>query len=97
MELGTLKIRIFQWAGWLSVIVGLFALAMLNISLLSGYDTPFNDRFSLFIVLSILFGTLACFRRTSRTLGLWGIALAIFLILFMGVMFFLGWAIVPFP
>ena len=97
MELGTLKVRIFHWAGWASVIIGLFALAIVNISILSGYDTPFSDRLSLFIFLSLLFGALACVRRVSRTLGLWGIFLAVFLMLFMGVMFILGWTIVPFP
>lgn len=97
MELGTLKIRIFHWAGWVSVVVGLFALAMVNISLLSGYDTPFSDQLSLFILLSLLCGAAACFRQASRTLGLWGIFLAVFLIIFMGIMFILGWAIVPFP
>lgn len=97
MELGTLKVRIFHWAGWVSVTVGLFALAIVNISILSGYDTPFSDRLSLFIFLSLLFGAFACLRRASRTLGLWGIFLAFFLMLFMGVMFILGWTIVPFP
>ncbi|KGR85066.1 hypothetical protein [Lysinibacillus odysseyi] len=97
MELDTLKIRVFHWAGWISVIIGLFALAILNITLLSGYDTPFSDRLSLFIFLSLLFGAIACLQRMSRTLGLWGIFLAFFLILFMGVMFLLGWFIIPFP
>lgn len=97
MELGTLKTSIFHWSGWVSVIVGLFALGIINFSLLSGYDTPFSDRLSLFIFLSFAFGVVACFRRASRSLGLWGIFLAIFLLLFMGVIFFLGWVIIPFP
>ncbi|MGM9951537.1 MAG: hypothetical protein ACI33P_15490 [Lysinibacillus sp.] len=97
MELGTLKIRIFHWAGWASVVIGLFALAIVNISLLSGYDTPFSDRLSMFILLSIVFGGAASSQRSSRPLGLWGISLACFLALFMGVMFILGWIIVPFP
>ncbi len=97
MEFGTLKISIFHWAGWASVVIALFALAIVNLSLLSGYDTPFSDRLSMFILLSMVFGGVASFRRSSRPLGLWGISLALFLVLFMGVMFILGWVIVPFP
>ena len=97
MELGSLKTSMFHWAGWVGVTVGLFALAIVNISILSGYDTPFSDRLSLFIFLALLFGALACIRKSSRILGIWSILLALFLIIFMGIIFFLGWVIVPFP
>ncbi|WP_156187595.1 hypothetical protein [Peribacillus loiseleuriae] len=40
MELGTIKQKFFLSIGWLSVVMGLTSLAILNIFLLWGYDIP---------------------------------------------------------
>ncbi|WP_376869411.1 hypothetical protein [Bhargavaea changchunensis] len=52
---------------------------------------------SLWISVIIISGLVSLVGKNSRPLGLWGIGIALFLILFTGVIFFLGWAIVPFP
>ncbi|WP_157297467.1 hypothetical protein [Bhargavaea sp. CC-171006] len=87
----------FQVFGWFSVIIGILALALLNITLLSGYDSSFTNQMSLWISVIIISGLVSLVGKNSRPLGLWGIGIALFLILFTGVIFFLGWAIVPFP
>ncbi|MGM9920575.1 MAG: hypothetical protein ACI33O_04965 [Bhargavaea sp.] len=72
-------------------------MALLNITLLSGYDSSFTNQMSLWISVIIISGLVSLVGKNSRPLGLWGIGIALFLILFTGVIFFLGWAIVPFP
>ncbi|MFC7364647.1 hypothetical protein ACFQQH_05830 [Bhargavaea changchunensis] len=97
MELDRVKHISFQVFGWFSVIIGILALALLNITLLSGYDSSFTNQMSLWISVIIISGLVSLVGKNSRPLGLWGIGIALFLILFTGVIFFLGWAIVPFP
>ncbi|MFB5089605.1 hypothetical protein PGC35_20885 [Psychrobacillus sp. PGGUH221] len=97
MELGSIKKIIFPGLGWLSVIMGLLSLAIINVSLLSGYDVPLANTFSSWVLISAVFGIISVFNQKSRTLGLWGMSISIFIGLFFVTIFGLGWTIVPFP
>lgn len=83
--------------GWISVIIGLIMLFTFNIGLLTNYETPLDDYYSLVISLSFLFGFIALFSKRSRSLGIWGLGIGVFILLFLVIFFFLGWMIVPFP
>ena len=97
MEFSSIKNKLFQYAGWSSVILGLIPLAIFNVSLLSNFDAPFSDQYSLFILGCFLFAIISCFNKHSRSLGKWGLFLGFYLTLFIFTIFFLGWLIVPFP
>ncbi|SDE93425.1 hypothetical protein [Bhargavaea beijingensis] len=97
MELDKVKVVSFRIIGWFSVITGVLALLLLNISMLSGYDISFMEQLSFWVSAILISGLVSLFGRHSRPLGLWGIGIALFLIFFTGVIFFLGWMIVPFP
>lgn len=97
MELGTIKQRVFLWVGWLSIISGLISFTVLNIFLLWGYNVPFGNNISLWFLITIIPGIVSTINRNSRSLGLWGLGLGLYMGLFVVVMFFLGWTINPFP
>ncbi len=98
MELGTIKNTILQSCGWMSVMMGLIALALINISLLSGYEGSLTNLFSSsWVIIALVFGIISIFNKKSRSLGLWGLGLCIYLAFFVAVIFVLGWTIVPFP
>ncbi|MCR8853608.1 hypothetical protein [Lysinibacillus fusiformis] len=95
MELGALKKIIFNVFGWASVSTGLWTLIMVNSWIIVGYGAPFTSKN--FITLTIVFGFIAILSRPSRSLGKWGLFIGGYLILFMIVLFFVGWSITPFP
>jgi hypothetical protein len=97
MELGTIKQQIFQWIGWLSIVTGLISIAVINIYLLWGLNVPLGNNLSLWLWVTFILGIIAIFNKKSRSLGLWGIGLGLYLGLFYMVMFILGWMINPFP
>lgn len=97
MELNKVKLKSFQVLGWFSVITGIIALALLNISMLSGYDLSFMEQLSFWISSILISGLIALFGRNSRSLGLWGLGIAVYLGIFTAVIFILGWVIMPFP
>ena len=95
MELGALKQSIFNVFGWASVSLGLWTLIMINSWIIVGYGAPFTSKN--FIILIFIFGIIATISKSSRSLGMWGIYLGCYLVLFMIVIFFVGWFIIPFP
>jgi len=95
MELGALKQSIFNVFGWASVSLGLWTLIMINSWIIVGYGAPFTSKN--FIILIFIFGIIATISKSSRSLGMWGIYLGCYLVLFMIVIFFVGWFINPFP
>ena len=95
MELGALKQSIFNVFGWASISLGLWTLIMINSWIIVSYDAPFTSRN--FIILIFIFGIIATISKSSRSLGMWGIFLGCYLVLFMIVIFFVGWFIIPFP
>ncbi|MBD7944274.1 hypothetical protein MKZ20_01605 [Psychrobacillus sp. FSL K6-2684] len=99
MELVTLKRfdRILNIAGWIGILSGLAALFFLNIGILTNFAIDINSLYSIAVGLTIILSVLALFSRTSRSLGVWGIGLGVFLMLFQTVIFFLGWMVIPFP
>lgn len=97
MELGALKNTLIQGMGWLSVVIGLVSLAILNISLLSGYNLQIENKFSSWVFFSAILGVISLINKKSRTLGLWGLGISIFIGVFVMTIFVLGWTIVPFP
>jgi len=97
MELETLKQDIFRWAGWISLVIGLFVLAMINISLISGYSMPLANQFSLLVFLSVVLSIIVLFPKHSRSLGIWGLLICLYIGFFATAVFFLGWMINPFP
>lgn len=97
MELGKMKMTIFQGLGWLSVILGLFTLMIINISLVSGYEVPLMDNLSFWLSITIISSLLSSFNKKSRSLGLWGLGLCVYIGLFIVCILFLGRIIAPFP
>lgn len=97
MELGTIKSTIIQGLGWMSVVMGLISLAIINLSMLSGYNLPIGNKFSSWVLISLVFGIISLLNKKSRSLGLWGLGISIFIGLFVFTIFVLGWTIVPFP
>ncbi|MGN4123721.1 hypothetical protein ACMGD3_01630 [Lysinibacillus sphaericus] len=97
MELGALKQSIFNVFGWASVSLGLWTLIMINSWIIIGYDAPLTSNSSTIIILTFIFGILAAIPKSSRSLGKWGIFLGCYLVLFMIVIFLVGWSITPFP
>ncbi|WP_071393343.1 hypothetical protein [Bacillus tuaregi] len=97
MELGPMKQRIFLSIGWLSVIMGLVSLVTLNIFLLWNYDIPIVGDIFFWISLTLISGVVSIFNKNSRSLGLWGLGIGVYLGAFVVVMFVLGWAVTPFP
>lgn len=65
MELGTIKSTVLQTMGWLSVVMGLISLAILNISLLSEYDLQIETRFSSLVVTSIIIGVISLVNKKA--------------------------------
>lgn len=99
MELVTLKRfdRMLNIAGWIGILSGLAALFFLNIGILTNFAIDINSLYSIAVGLTIILSVLALFSRTSRSLGVWGIGLGVFIMLFQTVIFFLGWMVIPFP
>lgn len=97
MELVTVKERVFLWIGWLSVVTGLVSFTILNIFLLWGYNIPIGNNISFWFLITMILGVISTMKKNSRSLGLWGLGLGLYLGLFIVVMFILGWAINPFP
>lgn len=97
MELGTIKQKFFLSVGWLSVVIGLASLAIINIFLLWGYDLPIVNNITFWLLITLILGILAAINKNSRSLGLWGVGLGIYLGFFIVVMFILGWTVSPFP
>jgi len=97
MELATVKQRVFLWMGWLSIITGLITLVFLNISLLWGLNVPIGSNIPLWLCITLAFGIISTTNKNSRSLGLWGLSLGIYLGFFLIVMFMLSWTINPFP
>lgn len=97
MELETVKQKVFLWIGWLSVVIGLVSLAILNIFLLWGYDIPVANMILYSILLTPILGVISAVNKKSRPLGLWGLGIAIYMGVYIVVIFFLGWIVSPFP
>ncbi|MGE7695156.1 hypothetical protein ACQKNC_13745 [Lysinibacillus sp. NPDC094177] len=98
MELVTLKRfeKGFVTAGWFGVICGLCLLLVLNITLLTNIDLTFNNLY-LLIYLTAPLSVLALFSKKSRSLGLWGLSIVLFIMIFTVIFFGLGWIVTPFP
>lgn len=98
MELVTLKRfeKGFVTAGWLGVISGVCLLLLLNITLLTNIDIIINNLY-LFIYLTAPLSVLALFSKKSRSLGLWGLSIVLFIMIFAATIFMLGWIVMPFP
>lgn len=97
MELGTIKQTVFLWIGWLSIVTGLISFVVLNIFLLWGYNAPAGNNISFCFLITVILGIVSILNKNSRSLGLWGLGLGLYLGLFVVVMFILGWTINPFP
>lgn len=98
MELVTLKRfeKGFITAGWIGMIGGLCLLLLLNITLLTNIDITINNLF-LLIYLTVPLNVLALFSKKSRSLGLWGLSIVLFIMIFTVIFFGLGWIVTPFP
>ncbi|MEY9977496.1 hypothetical protein [Lysinibacillus sp. RC79] len=98
MELVTLKRfeKGFVTAGWFGIISGLCLLLLLNITLLTNIDIT-NNNLYLLIYLTAPFSVLALFSKKSRSLGLWGLSIVLFIMMFTVIIFIIGWIVIPFP
>jgi len=98
MELVTLKRfeKGFVTAGWVGMIGGLCLLLLLNILILTNIDVTDNN-FYLFVYLTAPFNVIAICSKKSRSLGIWGLSILLFIMIFTVIIFFLGWMVIPFP
>jgi len=98
MELVTLKRfeKGFVTAGWIGMIGGLCLLLLLNILILTNIDVTDNN-FYLFVYLTAPFNVIAICSKKSRSLGIWGLSILLFIMIFTVIIFFLGWMVIPFP
>ncbi|KYG33398.1 hypothetical protein AZF04_16940 [Alkalihalobacillus trypoxylicola] len=80
---------------WISAITGILSLLLTNISILT--DINLENLVFILIFCSLILGILGLFTKASRSVSIFGLSIAIFQIFFIGVVFFLGWMIVPFP
>ena len=99
MELVTLKPLncLLMFSGWIGILSGVVALFFLNIGILTNFAINIDGIYSVSIVITFIFSMSAIFSKASRSLGIWGISLSIFLMLFQTIIFFLGWMVSPFP
>ena len=97
MELVTLKRfeKGFVTAGWLGIISGVCLLLLRNITLLTNIDITINNR-DLLVYMTAP-SVIALFSKKSRSLGLWGLSIVLFFMIFILSYFTLGWIVVPFP
>ncbi|MDM5247277.1 MULTISPECIES: hypothetical protein [unclassified Lysinibacillus] len=98
MELVTLKRfeKGFVTAGWLGMIGGLCLLLLLNILIITNIDITDNN-FYLLVYLTAPFNVIAICSKKSRSLGLWGLSILLFIMIFTVTIFILGWMVIPFP
>jgi len=98
MELVTLKRfeKGFVTVGWFGIFGGLCLLLLLNITLLMNIDMM-NNNLYLLMYLTAPFSVIAIFSKKSRSLGLWGLSILIFSMIFIATIFILGWIVIPFP
>lgn len=98
MELGNVKQAKFPAiAGWISILSGLFMLLLFNINMLTNYSMVILDYFIIFIGTGFIFAWPAIFSKNVRFLGLWGLGISLFLLLFIFNITFLAWIVNPFP
>lgn len=99
MELGKLNMfyYISKVSGWISVITGLISLFLFNVGLLTSHPVSFMNDFSVLIFINFCSAILPLFNKQHRSLGIWGLCIALFCIIFIFGSFFLGWAVAPFP
>lgn len=99
MELGKLTIvhQITKVSGWISVIIGLIVLFIFNIGLVTNYSINIMGDFSGLLFISFLTSVIALFNKQSRALGIWGLSISLYCLVFIFGIFILGWSAVPFP
>ena len=99
MELGKLTIihQISKVSGWISVIIGLIVLFIFNIGLVTNYSINIMGDFSGLLFISFLTSVIALFNKRSRALGIWGLSISLYCLVFIFGTFILGWSAVPFP
>ena len=97
MELGKLSKLLFSVIGGMSVLSGIVALILINIAVLTGINVIMDDLYFSLMWMTFMLGILAVFPKTSRSLGVRGLLLGIYLFVFIGVTFIVGWWIYPFP
>lgn len=71
-------------------------LLILNIMLLTNMDIT-NNHLYLLIYLTAPFSVISIFSKKSRSLGLWGLSIVLFMMIFTVTIFLLGWMVIPFP
>ncbi|HEK9100489.1 hypothetical protein KFD70_15030 [Bacillus pfraonensis] len=99
MELAFLKKRkshIFKqetWMGIISLVIAFLALLYLNITLLI-QETFLGEAFLQIVGIGLLFSVIGMFTKNkSRKYALWAFSLFVFMLLFSGLGFILGWMI----
>jgi len=99
MELGKLTIlnQITKVSGWISVIIGLIVLFIFNIGLVTNYSINIMGDFIGLLFISFLTSVIALFNKQSRSLGIWGLSISLYCLVFIFGTFILGWSAVPFP
>lgn len=99
MELGKISIydRIAKLFGWLSILSGLIVLFLFNIGLLTNFLINLLVDFNLLILICLGSAGIPLFNKQHRSLGIWGLCIALFCIFFIMSMFILGWMVNPFP
>ena len=97
MELGKLSKLFFSVIGGMSVLSGILALILINIAVLTGINVIMDDLYFSLMWMTFMLGIIAVFPKSSRSFGVRGLLLGIYLFVFIGVTFIVGWWIYPFP
>ncbi|MGE7024279.1 hypothetical protein [Solibacillus cecembensis] len=97
MELGKLSKLFFSVIGGMSVLSGIVALILINIAVLTGINVIMGDLYFSLMWMAFMLGIIAVFPKSSRSFGVRGLSLGIYLFVFISVTFIVGWWIYPFP
>lgn len=97
MELGKLKDSLFYVLGVISVTAGILGLILINIAILTGINIIMGGYIFNLMSITFMLAIITVFPKSSQSFGTRGLFLGIYLIVFMGVTFILGWRIYPFP
>ena len=98
MELGKINklLQVQMVIGWLSVLSGIVMLFLLNIGIITDFPLKFEGVTALLYV-CFFTSIISLINKKVRPLGIWGLCITLYGMVFLFTTFLLGWAVNPFP